>query len=50
MLASQERRKATTAIPEVVMVQILCKVEDVSNDQRNSTAQDGLLQGNAYLG
>ena len=33
MLASQERRKATTAIPEVVMVQILCKVEDVSNDQ-----------------
>ena len=35
------------AIPEVVMVQIMCKVEDVSNDQRDgngSRRQDGLLQ------
>ena len=33
------------AIPEVVMVEILCKAEDVSNDQREMvTAQNGLWQ------
>lgn len=36
------------AIPEVVTVQILCKVEDVSNDQREMGSGNG--QGNAHLG